>query len=101
MDQNLFIEKLVAKLTRLGLTGLALLLLEAHKPLAFIGSQFLLVAQPSLNLWLSPSYTQGLIDLLADPRQLEQCLTRLEQNTRPHGPGLAQPGLNPSKEIDP
>lgn len=86
MDQNLFIEKFTTKLTQLGLTGPILLLLEAHKPLAFLGSQLLLVAQPSLNFFISPFYTQGMIDLLADPHQVEQCLTRLEQVTKKDNP---------------
>lgn len=93
MDQNLFIEKLTAKLTQLGLTRPALLLLEAHKPLAFIGSQLLLVAQPSLNLFISPFYTQSIIDLLADPNGVEQCLTHLEQIAEKDNPTLAHPGI--------
>lgn len=85
MDQNLFAEKFATKLTQLGLRGPALLLLEAHKPLAFVGSQLLLVAQPTLNLLISPFYTQGMIDLLADPKHLEQFLTQLEQPSTTRG----------------
>ena len=83
MDQLTFVEKVAQKLTHLGLTGPAVLLLEAHKPLAFIGSQFLLVAQPSLNLFIPSPLTQNLIDLLGDPVQLEQLIARLEQNPFP------------------
>jgi hypothetical protein len=53
--------------------------LEAHKPLAFLGSQCLLVAQPTLNLFISPPFTQNLVDLLADPEQVEQLIAHLEQ----------------------
>jgi hypothetical protein len=60
-----------------------ILLLEAHKPLAFIGGQFLLVAQPSLNLFVAPHFTQGMIDLLTDPSQLEELISQLEQQTSP------------------
>lgn len=94
MDQNLFIEKFTTKLTRLGLTVPALLLLEAHKPLAFLGSQLLLVVQPSLNLFISPVYTQGIIDLLADPNQVEQCLSRLEQISKKDSPTLTCPNIS-------
>jgi hypothetical protein len=81
VEQLTFVEKVAHKLTGLGLAAPAILLLEAHKPLAFIGSQFLLVAQPTLNLFVSPNFTQGLVDLLADPIQLEQLIAQLEQNT--------------------
>lgn|GEM_PF-1493422 len=83
MDQLTFVEKVAQKLTHLGLAGPAILLLEAHKPLAFIGSQFLLVAQPSLNFFVSPPLTQNLIDLLADPTQLDQLIVRLGQTSTP------------------
>lgn len=90
MDQLTFVEKVAHKLTHLGLAGPAILLLEAHKPLAFIGSQFLLVAQPSLNLFVPSPFTQNLIDLLADPAQLDQLISRLEQT--------AVSGLTPSEQ---
>lgn len=79
MDQVTFVGKIAQKLTQLGLAAPAVLLLEAHKPLAFMGSQCLLVAQPTLNLFISPHFTQNLVDLLADPVQLEQLIAYLEQ----------------------
>ena len=88
MYQVAFVEKIAQKLSRMGLAMPAVLLLEAHKPLAFISSQFLLVAQPTLNLFISPDFTQGMVDLLADPSQLEQLISQLEQR--------ASPELNPS-----
>lgn len=83
MDQVTFVEKVAQKLTNLGLAAPAVLLLEAHKPLAFIGCQCLLVAQPTLNLLISPHFTRGLVDLLADPVQLEQLIVQLEQPSPP------------------
>lgn len=79
MAQQTFAEKLVAKIADLGLTAPAILLLEAHKPLAFVGSQLLLVAQPTLDLFLSPGSTRNAADLLADPSQLKQLIAGLEQ----------------------
>ena len=76
-----FIQKLAAKITDLGLTGPAILLLEANKPLAFVGSQLLLVAQPTLDMFLRPGVTQNIADLLADPAQVEQLLLALEGKT--------------------
>ena len=76
-----FIEKLAAKITDLGLTGPAILLLEANKPLAFVGSQLLLVAQPTLDMFLRPGVTQNMADLLTDPAQVEQLIVTLEGKT--------------------
>lgn len=78
---SVFIQRLAAKITDLGLTGPAILLLEANKPLAFVGSQLLLVAQPTLDLFLKPDITQNMADLLADPTQVEQLIMALEGKT--------------------
>lgn len=83
MNQVNFVEKVASKIAQLGLAAPAILLLEAHKPVAFIGGQFLLVAQPTLDLFVSPSLTQGMVDLLTDPTQLERLITHLEQKKLP------------------
>lgn len=89
MNQVTFVEKVAHKLTSLGLAAPAILWLEVSKPLAFISSQFLLVAQPALNLFVSPPFTQSMVDLLTDPSQLEQLIRQLEQTS---------PSLNSSRE---
>jgi hypothetical protein len=73
-----FIQNLAHKITALGLTGPAILLLEANKPLAFVSSQLLLVAQPTLNIFFASHLTHQAIDLLADPAQVEQLIAALE-----------------------
>ncbi|MCB0154672.1 MAG: hypothetical protein KDF65_07735 [Anaerolineae bacterium] len=78
MEKNPFVDQVAAKIQALGLTTLAILLLEAHKPLAFIGSQLLLIAQPTIDLFIPSQFTQNSIDLLADADQLEYLLARLE-----------------------
>lgn len=78
MDQPDFIEKVTNKIVELGLTAPAIFLLEANKPLAFIGSQILLVAQPTCNMFLPANLTGRWADLLADPAQLDQLITGLE-----------------------
>jgi hypothetical protein len=79
MSQNLFIEQLAEKINRMGLTMPTVLLLEAHKPIAFLVSQLLLIAQPSLNFFISPTLTQNLTHLLAEETELEQLITTLER----------------------
>lgn len=78
MDTNSFLKKLSQKITDLGLAQPAVLLLEAHKPLAFLGSQLLLVAQPTLDLFLPHKFTHHTVNLLSDTKQLEQLIARLQ-----------------------
>jgi hypothetical protein len=78
MDQVNFVEKAANKITDLGLGTPAILLLEAHKPLAFISSQLLLVAQPTFDIFFPQNLTRNIADLLADSDQLEQLITTLE-----------------------
>jgi len=54
--------------------------LEAHKPVAFIGSQFLLVTQPVLDIFLPQNLIRNTVDLLGDSDQLEQLIIRLEMD---------------------
>ncbi len=79
MATNTFIENVANKITCLGLTAPAILLLEAHKPLAFLGSQLLLVAQPTLDVFLPTHLTHNTINLLATPDELEQLIITLER----------------------
>lgn len=80
METATFIEKISDKIDALGLTAPAIFLLEAHKPLAVVASQFLLVAQPTLDIFLPQNLVRNTADLLADPDQLEQLIVRLETN---------------------
>jgi hypothetical protein len=82
-EETVFIKKVVDKITHLGLTAPAILLLEAHKPLAFMGSQLLLVAQPTLGIFLPPNLIRNTANLLADPDQLEELIVRLEMSASP------------------
>ena len=92
MVEATFIKKVADKIHELGLTTPAILLLETHKPLAFIGSQLLLVAQPTLNIFFPKSrdFTQNSFDLLTNPPQLEQLITYLEAGQPDRLPGASQ-----------
>ena len=70
----------------------AILLLEAHKPLAFLGSQLLLVAQPTFDIFFPKNFIGNLAELLAEPQQLEQLIRRLETETR-SPEALMSPGV--------
>ena len=79
MDTTIFSHKVAHKIAALGLTTPAIFLLEAHKPLAFLGSQLLLIAQPTLDILLPSHLLRNTADLLADTDQVEQLLTQLEK----------------------
>jgi hypothetical protein len=98
VDQVTFVGKIAQKLANLGLVAPVVLLLEAHKPLAFIGSQCLLVAQPTLNLFISPYFTQGLVDLLADPEQVDQLIAHLEHPGSFQSDSAGTPGFSMSNK---
>ena len=71
------LNRLGCQLERLGLTAPALLLLEAHRPLAFLFGQALRVASPLLG----SERVSGCADLLEDPASVETLIRRLEQNS--------------------
>ncbi|MCG2767164.1 MAG: hypothetical protein ABIK79_17100 [Chloroflexota bacterium] len=73
-DRLELIEKVARRVERWGLVTPAVLFLELGKPLSFVGSQILLLAQP---LW-GPVASQY-ADLFEDPRSLDQLLARLER----------------------
>lgn len=77
-----FIADVANKITNSGLAAPAILLLEAHKPLAFIGSQLLLIAQPTVDIFFPHNkLLPNMIHLLNDPAQVEALIGSLENNT--------------------
>ena len=92
MKQSDFINKISDRIHQLGLATPAILLLEAHKPLAFVGSQLLLIAQPTLDIFLPQSLTTCSAQLLANPAQLEQLILKLESSSldSPNSPAPMQ-----------
>jgi hypothetical protein len=97
MNPHNFVQKVADKISDLGLAGPAILLLEANKPLAFLGSQLLLVAQPTLNVFVSPHVTQQTINLLTDSTQLEQLIRAIETGSTQPSPKYNPPPV--SKEV--
>ena len=92
MNQAKLIDKITNKISELGLTGPAIVLLEAHKPLAFISSQLLLVAQPTLDLFFPRNHIRLFADLLADSAQVERLIVSLERKASQH-PASKEVGL--------
>jgi hypothetical protein len=81
-NRDVLIEGLAQRITRLGLEAPALLLLEAHRPLAFLAGQALLVAQPLLTFFTDAEVVQAYADLLAQPEVVDRLARRLEADAR-------------------
>ncbi|MDL1897003.1 hypothetical protein FBQ82_12060 [Anaerolineae bacterium CFX7] len=74
------IERVGTQLRAWNLREPALALLSMHLPLAVIGSQFLLFAEPFVGLVAGPRTARDLVWLCQDTRSLEQLLAQLEQS---------------------
>ncbi len=56
-----------------------------HKPLAFLGAQFLWAAQPFLALRFSYADVQEIARLLEDPGSVERLIERLSESKESEG----------------
>jgi hypothetical protein len=73
------IESLAQKVQGWGLVAPAIFLLEAHKPLSFLGSQLLLLTQPILRFFVADVLVDDTAALLEEPRNVERLILRLEE----------------------
>ncbi|HEX7593794.1 MAG TPA: hypothetical protein VF429_06450 [Anaerolineae bacterium] len=74
------------------MTAPAILFLEMHKPLAFLGAQLLWIAQPFLSIGLNNADLSDLITVIEDRAGVEELIERLEarQTDSPASPQLHQ-----------
>jgi hypothetical protein len=86
------VEAAVAWLLQVGLAGPAYLLLQAVRPISFVGGQGLLFLQPLLPFGSWRRAVGGFAELLSDRSRLDTLLSSLE--TRLRGPKRAQDGEN-------
>jgi hypothetical protein len=73
-----FVERLARLIARWGLETPAIALLEANKPLSFVGSHALFMLQPITDFFVAHELTSDLAVLLADRGRLEELISRLE-----------------------
>ena len=74
------IEQLSQRAARLGMTSPAILLLEMHKPLAFLGAQLVWATQPLLQGWWRDQDLRDLARLLEDRAGVDALIERLSAN---------------------
>ena len=79
--KNELIGQMAAAIVRWRMTTPAIMLLEANKPFSFIASQMLLIAEPSLGIFVGRERWREWAALLEDRQNVELLLRRLETET--------------------
>ncbi len=72
------IDRLARRIVDLGLAAPAILFIEMNKPLAFLGAQLLLVAQPFLSIGLKDADLRDFAAILEERGGVEELIERLE-----------------------
>lgn len=78
-DMEQLIETLAERLAGWGVTAPALAFLEINKPLSFVFSQLILFCQPLLDVFVAREQSAVWGALLADRRQIDALIARLEK----------------------
>jgi hypothetical protein len=73
-----FVNQIATTLSRHGWETPALVLLEAGKPLTFLGGQLLWVVQPALSLVMPTDLVRQTAQLLEEPEAVEALISQLE-----------------------
>ena len=84
LRRKALVEQVARRIESVGMTAPAVAFLEVNRPLAFLGSQMLLVAQPFLSPFLAS--VDGWVEILEDRGSVEQLVRRLEQGPPPAPP---------------
>jgi hypothetical protein len=77
-EQNVFIDQVAGAIQQSGLRQPALLVLDAGRPLAFLGGQLLWMLQPALSLLLPGKKISQMAQILEKPDAVSALVTRLE-----------------------
>lgn len=77
------IERVARRLHAWGLGAPAILFLQMHAPLSFLGSQLILAGQPFVGWLTGDRVLRELAVLLEEPENVERLIARLEQQMNP------------------
>jgi hypothetical protein len=77
-ETDQLIEKAATEIEKRKLEAPAILMLEAHKPLAFVGSQTSLMFAPFIAPFLGFDFVNNYSRLFADRENVERLLRRIE-----------------------
>lgn len=78
------LDTIAQRIRGMGLATSAILMLEAHKPLSFLGSQVILILQPLLGFAFDDQTTRAAVALLEDRANVERLISRLERTADDH-----------------
>jgi hypothetical protein len=86
------IDRFARRIAGLGMTAPAVLFLEMHKPLAFMGAQLLFAAQPFLGVAFNETELRDFATIIEDRGGVEEVIDRLEsiKTEPPASPRLHQ-----------
>ena len=74
-----FVRDWARTIEKMKLVTPALMLLEAHKPLGFVTSQFVMLGQPMIDLMIPTHHTQNFISLLSNRHHVDGLIRELER----------------------
>ena len=77
--ENAFIKQVASTIEARGLRLPTLIALEAGRPLAFLGGQFLWMAQPALSLIVPSQWIRQTAQLLEEPEAVAALIAQLEE----------------------
>ncbi len=83
------IDQIAHRITELGMTAPAILFLEMHKPLAFLGAQLLWATQPFLSIAWNDADLRDFAAIIEDRAGVEELIDRLE-SIEPESPSSPQ-----------
>jgi hypothetical protein len=77
-ENQAIVNQLAYFICRLGLQVPVLVGLEAGRPFAFLGGQFLWVAKPALSIFFPSASVSHLAELLEEPASVDSLIATLE-----------------------
>lgn len=77
-ERDHWLDRMAQEISRRRLETPAIFALELHRPLAFLGSQALLVAMPFFAGLVGPANVQKFSQLMEDRQNIDRLLDRLE-----------------------
>jgi hypothetical protein len=81
--QQELVERAASKIIAWNLREPAIVFMTMHAPLAFLGSQLWIAAQPFVGMLTGDAFARDFAFLLQDPNALEQLVARLERAQSP------------------